>query len=205
MASNSAWRGACSSGPDFMSDPPRPRTEVHCRWSKRKTNTRRWLNKCRPDPLARTRRHPSIVTGSNDHYQVVPVDNFIIRDGSECLANLFGPQARNLGCVRRGIIRQTACEFDPIWIAQGDDVPFAEVANYLDDADRQETLALVLHGVARPGIDNQPSPGAGGVAQPPLPGRDSAAVRQEKRPHRLAREEGVENARAAAIGGDDRP
>src|SRR5207245_7925374 len=56
MASNSAWRGACTSGPDFMSDPPRPRTEVHTADGlTEKTNTRRWLNKSCPESLA---RHP---------------------------------------------------------------------------------------------------------------------------------------------------
>src|SRR2546429_5310096 len=81
----------------------------------------------RPEPLSQ-------------YYQVISMHQFDIGQVAEHLGDLLGAQAADALGGGRGVIAQPAGVLLAGRVAEGDDIAFAEGADHLKDADRQQAL-----------------------------------------------------------------
>src|SRR5712664_4248791 len=82
---------------------------------------------------------PGIVAAtSKNHDQIIAMDDFLVRNCADGLADLFGAQAADFASVGGGIIRQAAGKLRALGIAKGDHVPLEKRADHLHHTDRQE-------------------------------------------------------------------
>ena len=63
------------------------------------------------------------------------MNDLVIESYAEGLAGLVRAQAADAVGVGGGVVSETACELLSAGVADADDIPFVEFADYLEDAD----------------------------------------------------------------------
>ena len=130
------------------------------------------------------------------------MDDLVVERRAEACAGLLGAQAADAAGVGGGVVGEPAGELLPARVADADDVALVELADDLDDADREQALRARFQRAARTVVDDVVAARPRGQADPALPRAVRRAVRQEQGA-RPARRRGCGSGARAGPRGDD--
>src|SRR4051794_10817735 len=131
--------------------------------------------------MPRSPSRPTATGSSEDEDEVVLMDHLVVVGRLEGLARLVGPEPPDPAGLGGRIVGQAAGEFLAVVVADPDDVALVELADDVDDPDREEAPRPGFERVPRAGVHDVVPPRPRGQADPSLASRLRRSPRQEER------------------------